>query len=251
MGLQSHHAVGDVRADFLQLLSPEQIARLVEPRFQFDHARHLFAGFGGADQRAHERGVVADPVHRHLDRHGLRIDGGIADEILDAHVEAFVGMMEQQVAGLDRRVDVHLLVGEAGRGQRCPVGIAQGRHVESGDLKQASVIEQAGQLVDVLVPQLEPLHQSLAERGVGVRGEVHAHHRFETPLLECFGHGLAQAGFLFVQFDFRVAQDPKQRRVDQFHAGKQLVGAVPDQILQAQEPALAGLYVGLERNPGR
>ena len=70
-------------------------------------------------------------------------------------------------------------------------------------------------------------------------------------MLERFGHGLPQAFFLLVQFDLRVAQDAKQRGVDQFHAGKQLVGAVPDQILQAQEPALAGRHVGLERNPGR
>src|SRR5262249_61954872 len=70
------------------------------------HARDLLARFGGAYQRLDERRVVADTVDGHLDRDGERIVRGLADETLDARVEAVVGVVQQEVAGADRGEDV-------------------------------------------------------------------------------------------------------------------------------------------------
>ena len=50
-----------------------QVALFVETGLQLDDAGHLLAGLGGPDQRADEGRVVADAVHRHLDRNGARV----------------------------------------------------------------------------------------------------------------------------------------------------------------------------------
>ena len=87
--------------------------------------------------------------------HLLRVDGGVADEVLDAGVEAFVRVMQQQVAGANRGENVHFFVGQTERRQRLPFGVPQGGYVETGDLKQAGVVEQTGQLVDLGAVQFE------------------------------------------------------------------------------------------------
>ena len=81
-----------------------------------------------ADQRLHERRVVADPVDGHLDRHRLRVVGGLADEALDARVEAVVRVVEQDVGrcGSRRRCRRPARL-EPGRRQRRPGRVAQRR----------------------------------------------------------------------------------------------------------------------------
>ena len=103
--LERQVADGDVGAGALELGGPVQVALLVESRLQLDHAGDLLAGFGGADQRAHERRVVADAIDGHLDRHRLRVVSGRFDELLDAVLEALVGMVHEQIAGLDHVED--------------------------------------------------------------------------------------------------------------------------------------------------
>ena len=68
VSLEAEHAVGDVRADFLELLRPVQIARFIESCRQLDDAGDLLPRFRGLDQRTHERRVVTDAIDGHLDR---------------------------------------------------------------------------------------------------------------------------------------------------------------------------------------
>ena len=97
VGLQAGDAVDDVDARLLQRLRPVDVGLLVEARFQLDHADRLLAAFGGADQRRHQRRVVAGPVDGLLDRQHVGVFDRLLDEALDRGGEGVVGMVDEQV----------------------------------------------------------------------------------------------------------------------------------------------------------
>lgn len=99
--LEAPHPEGHMCADALQLRGPVQIALLVETSLDLHHAGDLLAVLGRADERLHERRIVADPVRGHLDGDRLRVVGRHADEMFHAGIEAFIRMMNQHVARLD------------------------------------------------------------------------------------------------------------------------------------------------------
>ena len=115
VGLESGDAEGDVSADALEFGGPVQVSFFVEAGLDLHHAGDLLALFGGADQRFHEGRVVADAIGGHLDRNGLRVVGGGADEMLDAGVEALVGMMDEDVSGLDSAEQRRMAIGKRQR----------------------------------------------------------------------------------------------------------------------------------------
>ena len=74
----------------------------------------------------------------------------VADEALDAVVEALVGMMHEQIAGRDGLED-RLAAVETRRARPASTGASRSSGTfETGDLEQARVVELAGEIVDVL-----------------------------------------------------------------------------------------------------
>jgi hypothetical protein len=104
--LEAGNTEDDVRADLLEFPGPVQVACLVEPGVELDHARDLLPRLGGPDQRLHERCVVADAIDRHLDRDRQRVVGRLADEPFHARVEAVVRLVQDHVGLPDGGEDV-------------------------------------------------------------------------------------------------------------------------------------------------
>ena len=126
--LQRRVAVDDVHAGLLQRLRPVDVRALVEARLQLDQADRLLAALGRADQRRHERRVVARAVHGLLDREHLRVVDGLLDEALDRGREGVVGVVDEDVALAHRahHVGAAVVVGRRrGCGTRRPRLVAQ------------------------------------------------------------------------------------------------------------------------------
>ncbi len=101
VGLQLQKPVDDLDAGAFEIARPADIGFLVKTRLELDHCRDRFAGLGGLGERLHDRAVVAGAVERLLDRRHRRIARGLAQE-LDDDVEAFIGMMDDDVLLPDR-----------------------------------------------------------------------------------------------------------------------------------------------------
>ena len=115
--LQTHHAVHDVDTRLLEHARPRDVRLLVEARGELDERHHLLPPLGGADERAHDRRVLArGPVQRLLDREHLRVAGGLLDEELHRRVERVVGVLDHHIALPNDREDV----GPSGDGRLQP-----------------------------------------------------------------------------------------------------------------------------------
>ena len=83
MGLQSHEAVDDMGAGFLEHARPMDIVGLVETGLQLHEGDHLLAVLRGVDERLDDGGVAAGAVERHLDGQHQRVGRGSLDELDD------------------------------------------------------------------------------------------------------------------------------------------------------------------------
>ena len=96
MRFQSHNAIDDVCARFLQLAGPANIGGFIKARAQFDQGGDLLAIVGGLDQGLDYGRITARPVKCNLDGEHLRIGCRALDKA-DNGVETFVGMMQQNI----------------------------------------------------------------------------------------------------------------------------------------------------------
>ena len=96
VGLESHDAVHDVRAGFLQPVGQLDVGFLVESRAQLDDDRDVLAGLRGRHQRIDDRRLIAGAIQRLLDREHARIRRCAAQEI-QHRAEAVEGMVQQHV----------------------------------------------------------------------------------------------------------------------------------------------------------
>ena len=78
VGLQLDEAEHHLRARLLEVARPADIGLLVEARLQLDQRGDRLAGFGGLRERRHDRRVRGGAVERLLDRHDVRVAGGLA-----------------------------------------------------------------------------------------------------------------------------------------------------------------------------
>ena len=129
--LRPDHAVGDVDAEFLELAGELDIGGLVEARLQLDHHGDLLAVARGVAQVADDLGVARGAVQRHLDGADLRIVAGFAQEALDRSRERFVGMQQQERAGIADDVEDTAADGQARMVDRMMRRIVQRGRVES------------------------------------------------------------------------------------------------------------------------
>ena len=96
--LERREAVDDVDARLLHRARPLDVRALVEARLELHQADRLLAALGGADQRRHERRVVARAVHGLLDREHVGVVDRLLDEALDRGRERVVGVVDEDVA---------------------------------------------------------------------------------------------------------------------------------------------------------
>ncbi len=105
MNLQAHDAIHHLRADRLEPLGEIDVDLFVEARLQLDDDRHFLAAprrfFEDVDHYRADTGAV----QRHADRDDLGVGGRLAQE-LDDRLEAFEGVMQQDVIAPDRLEEV-------------------------------------------------------------------------------------------------------------------------------------------------
>ena len=100
VGLQFHEAINHLHAGAFERRGPDKVLLLVETRLQFDDRRHRLAGFGGIDQRADDRGVLAGAIQRLLDGDDIGVGRRLLEE-RQHHLEAFIGVVDDKVLGAD------------------------------------------------------------------------------------------------------------------------------------------------------
>ncbi len=247
MGLQAGDAVDDMDAGLLQRLRPVDVRLLVEARFQLDHADRLLAAFGGADQRGHQRRVVAGAVDGVLDRQHVGVCDRLLDEALDRAGEGVVGVVDEQVALADRREHVDRLLVfalQARPRHRRPGRVAQlGVAGNVGDVVEVAEVDQAVDVVDLAVFQPQGADQLLAQLRVHPGGDLQPHDLAEAAAADLVLDRLQEVVGLVGNGEIGVAGDPEVAVVDHLGAGEEQVEVGGDRLLQRHE----GLAVLAER----
>ena len=142
MRLPVGESVDHLHAGPLQLARPHDVLLFVEPRLELDDGGDRFARLGRVDQRPDDRGLLARAVERLLDRHDVRVLRCLLEEG-DHHLEAFVGMVDDDVLVADRGEAVPVMLadalGEARRiGRQLEVRpVLLGELIEIGDAEEA------------------------------------------------------------------------------------------------------------------
>ena len=197
VGLQRRQAVDDVHARLLQRAAPLDVRALVEARLDLDQAHRLLAALGGADQRRHQRRVVARAVHGLLDREHVGVVDRLLDEALDRAHERVVRVVEQDVALAHRGQHVGLLVlvglQPRLRDRRATAGRAARRARGSSTIVPEVVeVQQAVDLEDVLGLDLERARDLLEHRLAHAGADLDAHGLAEAPRAQLLLDGLQQ-----------------------------------------------------------
>ena len=140
--LSAGQAVDDVHARLLQRARPADVRALVEARLELDQADRLLAALGRADQRRHERRVVARAVHGLLDREHVRVVGRLLDEALDRGRERVVGVVDEDVAARASRAKMSARSSSS----RCRRGWVTGVHGGSRSSREAGQLDDLPQV---------------------------------------------------------------------------------------------------------
>ena len=166
--LEPDQPVHDVGAGALQLARPDDVRLLVEAGLDLDQDDDLLAALGGPDQRLHDRRVARRPIQRLLDGQDLGVVGGLGDEPLDGRGERLVRVVDEDVAGPDRREHVGrlVLVGreQPKRRDRRPGHGLEVGPIEIGERVQPGQVEHPADFVAVGFAQAETAQQQGAGR---------------------------------------------------------------------------------------
>ena len=149
VNLVAHQPIDHVHARLLKLPRPEDVVRLVEPRPQLHHRRHLFAVADRVLQRADDAPVPARAVKRLLDRQHVRVRRRQLQELHHA-VEALVRMMQQDVPLANGGKQVRPLP-QAGGHRRYERRVAQlGRMIPLGQRHEPRRVQRAVNQIEVV-----------------------------------------------------------------------------------------------------
>ena len=239
MGLEAGDAVDDVDAGLLQRLRPVDVGLLVEARFQLDHADRLLTAFGGADQRRHQRRVVAGAVDGLLDRQHVGVGDRLLDEALDRGGEGVVWVVDEQVALADRREHVDRLLVfplQPRRRHRRPGRVAQlGVAGDVGDVAEVAEVDQPVDVVDLAVFEPQRADQLFAQFRVHPGGDLQPHDLAEAAPAQLVLDRLQQIVGLVTDGEVGVAGDPEVAMVDHLGAREERVEIRRDRLLQGHE----------------
>ncbi len=167
--LVADDAVDHVRPHLFEARGPVDVRLLVEARHQLHHHGHRFAVARRLDQRFHQRRLRAGAIDGLFDRYHGRIGRRRARE-LEHRLKRLVRVMQQNVAGSDRREHVGAL---GARHARCERGEFQIRAIHQiGDLTQPHQIHRPFYRIQIDFVELELAHQELAHRARAARAHL-------------------------------------------------------------------------------
>ncbi len=93
---KTHHPINHMDTGLLEGSCPADVAFFIKTSFEFHQDSHLFASFGGLQQRFHNGRVLSDPVEGLFDGQHLRVTGGCVQEI-HHRGERIVGMVKEDI----------------------------------------------------------------------------------------------------------------------------------------------------------
>ena len=232
--LQVREPVDDVDAGLLEGVRPLDVPPLVEARLQLDEADALLAGLGGGHERRHDRRLVARPVHGRLEGANRRVDGRRADVLLEARRERVVRVLDEDVGAADLGEDVAVLERRAqpGLGRRPPRLVLQLGPVQSRELGHLREVEQAVDLVHLLVGDAEVGPEPLAHRGRHRGRDLDADDVAEATLADLGPHRLEEVVGIVRELHVGVAGDAEDRALEDLHAGEEGAEVVRDHLLE-------------------
>src|SRR5690606_23623630 len=100
--LELNEPIYHMHARLFEIACPADVGRLVETRLELDDRRHRLAGLNRFLQSLHDRAVAPRAIERPLDGHDVGIRHGLTQK-LHYHIEALVGVMNDDVLLADRR----------------------------------------------------------------------------------------------------------------------------------------------------
>ena len=218
VGLVADHAIHHVGSDLFKSGGDREIGFLVEARHQFHDDGDLLALSGGAQQVFHQHRVGSRAVHRHLDRHHLRIIGRLLQE-LDDRPEGLEWVVHQDVILADAGKDVIALgqhLGQAGLEWRVhqvgTIDLVRHRH-------QAHQVDDARDPVQVIVVEAELLQQESRHDLRAVVCDFQAHAVAEVALRQfALQRDAKVLDFFVVDEQVRVARDAELVAAQHVHA---------------------------------
>ena len=124
----------------------------------------------------------------------------------------------------------------------CVTGVHGGSRSSSkpgtlDDVPQVLEVEQAVDLVDVAVVELERAQQRLAQRLAHARADLEAHDLAEAAPAQLLLDGAQQVVGLVVDLEVGVARDAEDVVVDDLHAREERVEVLGDELLERDERA--------------
>ncbi len=224
----------DLDAGAFEIARRADVRLFIETRLELNQRGHRLAGFGGLDQRAHHRTVVARPVERLLDGDDGRIAGRLAHE-LDDDVEAFVGMVDDDVLRLDGGEAVAAEIADPLGKARIVWGEEQVRPLVDDQLLGVDEAEDAVVAKDVALGGVELLGEEAVEtvRHAVIDAEpddMAAPTPLQRRLIEP-----DEILRLLLDLDLAVAQDAEDTPADNLEAGKEVVEEEAEQLLHRQK----------------
>ncbi len=227
-------------AGLLELAGPDDVRLFVGAGLDLDQDDDLFALLGGPDEIADDRRIARCPVDGHLDRQHLGIPDGLGDEPFDRCGEALVGMMDEQVAGADDRIDVGSLVlvrrHEAGGRHRRPRRALQVRSIELRDHPQSGEIQHAPDVVAVVLAEADPAEEDLAGSRRHRAFDLESDGLAEAAPAELLLDGQEEiVGLVLFDRQVGVAGDPEEMVLEDFHAAEQDIEVRLDDLVEEDE----------------
>ena len=209
----------ELDAGLLQLARPFDVAPLVEARLQLDEADRLFALLGAVDEGRKQGAVVGSAIHRSLHRDHVGVRCGGRGEGLETRPERLVWLVHEHVGTSDLVEDARGLqhACEARRCDRDPRLVLQVGPVETRQLHEVGEVEQALDLVDLVLLDVEALAQALQHPGRGRGGDLDPDDVAEAPLsqleLDCLEEVVGVVG----ELEVGVPRDAEQRPLGDLH----------------------------------
>src|SRR5208282_4047283 len=238
VGLEVEEPINHLSAGSLEVARPADVGRLIEPRLEFDDRGDRLSRLGRFDERLYDRRIVARPIERLLDRNDGGIGRGLPDE-LHHHVEAFIGMVHDDVLVADRREAIAAKIADA-LGKTRIIGREQKIAPFADDqFPGARQSHEAVDLGDVSVCDTKLVDHKARYRGRHPLVDDEMDDVAAAAALERRFEDADEVLRLFLDFDLAVAQDAEQAETQNLEAWKQAIEEEAYDALDRQEPYLA------------
>ncbi len=117
-----------------------------------------------------------------------------------------------------------------------------GWSLTDGDLPEVAEVEQALDVVDLNLVDVEPLDQACAQRGLHGRPDLEAHDLAEAAPAQLVLDRLEQVIGLVGDLEIGVARDAEQVVAEDLHPGEQRIEVAGDDVLERDERVLLDLH---------